>query len=242
MNPFAGRWTTLSQFVLTTCKNRDETHGYEHMRKVAFNAVNILGSNDDQQMILDTITVAWLHDINDHKYDKYGYLNTQLIIFISTLYDANWSQFILDIINRISFSKENMSIKNGITLDWDKKLGIYGRAIRDIVSDADKIEALDINRCEDYILHLNVNIGNEDLLYNLVEHSIEKLLRLVPEFIRTNEGFEIALPLHQKMMDRLVIKINDFPGQLNDKFRTLLPQINNKDKILYNTLKLKIKN
>jgi hypothetical protein len=44
------------------------------------------------------------------------------------------------------------------------------------------------------------------------------------------------------MMDRLVIKINDFPGQLNDKFRTLLPQINNKDKILYNTLKLKIKN
>lgn len=33
--PFDARWNILSEFVAETCKGRDDSHGYAHMKAVA---------------------------------------------------------------------------------------------------------------------------------------------------------------------------------------------------------------
>ncbi len=68
-------WDKLSNFTKEILKNRDETHGYDHLKKVAENSqqifVNTVPKNDEKYKYLEdlTITVAWFHDIVDHKYN-----------------------------------------------------------------------------------------------------------------------------------------------------------------------------
>lgn len=199
-------WDTLSNFVAETCRDRDATHGHAHMEKVAQNAMIILkelGIMDDNIIRLVTIG-AWLHDVADHKYDRDGTLDKKLDIFLHSITTELEFVRIKDVINKISFSKEDKYRKSGKFYEPDP--------VREIVSDADKIEAIGnigLIRCADYSREIYKEKNNEEIsddqLVNAVRlHSNEKLLRLLPEnFISTEAGKRMAQPLHDEMANTL---------------------------------------
>ena len=211
-------WCTLSDFVSDVCKGRDESHGHAHMKNVAETSSTIAcveySHHPSFQSIMEqTIIVAWLHDVPDHKYDEDGKLKQRVIEFLENEIKVPNAEYILDIIERISYSKEVRSSGNGNVLDWHEILGEEGVIVRNIVSDADKLEALGIiglKRCIEYATHVHKkktgkNITSETLVKNVVDHADEKLLRLKDEFIRTKAGKEMAESLHKEIEDRINI-------------------------------------
>ena len=73
----------LSNYVQNICRGRDESHGHSHMEKVANTATYIVNKDfkdhpDYLKILKDSLIVAWLHDVSDHKYDKDGTLDERL--------------------------------------------------------------------------------------------------------------------------------------------------------------------
>lgn len=216
MDKLQEKWNQLSQFVKETCKDRDDSHGYQHMKTVADTSliifVELYGlSNDNLEFAVDVITVAWLHDVADHKYEKGTNLKETLKTFLGQ-FSPDKCDLIINIIDRISFSKENSSIMIGKKLDWNDVLGEYGCKIRDIVSDSDKLEAIGRGGIERFIEYHNHTYANkynkEQISYELMikklkEHADEKLLRIKDEFIRTIPGKRFAEIKHKEMVEEL---------------------------------------
>ena len=78
--------------------------------------------------------------------------------------------------------------------------------LRNIVSDADKLEAIGevgIERCFAYRKELGADkeFSEEKILQDVLQHCDEKLLRLVPEYFRTIGGKEIGKGPHQYMVN-----------------------------------------
>ena len=205
------RWEILSEFVDEVCANRDKSHGWEHMKTVAEMSQMIVEKDykDEpecvyNQLMIDTITVAWLHDVADHKYDKTGELTNTLIKWGY----ANIGGFhnILEIIKLVSFSSENKAILAGKPIDYDKILGRHYARVRHIVSDADKLEALGsigMERAIGYTQHANPDYSEEQIIADVKKHADEKLLRLADEFMRTYTGKQIAKIRHSEMKSEL---------------------------------------
>lgn len=214
-------WDSLSNFVKKVCEGRDSSHGHEHMKSVAGTALYIY---DQLQYIEEykqfytnksykniVMVVAWLHDVSDHKYDPEHKLNVQINNFLNEFLSEEDIHLIFDIIDRISYSKEANSIKKGIPLDWEDVLGEDGCFIRDIVSDADKLEAIGsvgIKRCMEYQRHYfkekyGTEISYKKLVTKVKEHADEKLLKLKDNFIRTKVGKDLAKEPHDKMVEEL---------------------------------------
>ena len=204
------RWNKLSEFVQRTCADRDESHGHAHMKTVAETSRHIIEQDfrdrrHYRHLILDAITVAWLHDIADHKYDdKEGTLEKQLDEFghqnISNYKD------IKQVIKNVSYSSENKAIRAGEPLDYDKLLTPYYALVRHIVSDADKLEAIGqigITRALVYTRHANPTQTEAEVIANVRQHADEKLLRLAGEFIRTPTAQNIARKKHTEMVEGL---------------------------------------
>jgi len=186
----------LSKFVFETCKHRDESHGYDHMNAVANIStiiVSYLDNISDKQKSLITIC-AWLHDVNDHKYDNE---NEEVLNSFLELNFPEHKSLILDIIKRVSFSFEKKHGRN----DWLEVLGQDGLFVRNIVSDADKIEAININRCYLYERMKNPIFNDKETWMRVIEHYNEKLVLLKDNYLYTNSAKTIAEPLHQKMVD-----------------------------------------
>lgn len=208
-------WQALSTFVETVCEGRDASHGHDHMKKVACNALYIYENTDselkNEHVYNLVITTAWLHDVNDHKYKSKNDLTDQINEFLRQYYNESDTQLILNIIDRISFSKENKAKLQNQELDWQEVLGVTGCFVRDIVSDADKLEALGkigIERCIGYTKHLyfeknNKEISQEEVEAEVIKHCNEKLLLLKDHFIRTDAGKEMATPLHNETVEFL---------------------------------------
>lgn len=208
-------WNQLSAFVEKVCEGRDPSHGHEHMKKVAQNALFIYNntqSNLKNDHIRDlVITVGFLHDVIDHKYDPEKKLVPIMHDFLAQYYDETDVQLIINIIDRISYSKENNARKQNKKLDWQEVLGDTGCFIRDIVSDADKLEAMGkigVDRCIEYTIQYyreknHKGISYQELINEVIKHANEKLLRLKDEFIRTEIGKELARPLHDEMIKLL---------------------------------------
>ena len=212
-------WESLANFVRNTCAERDESHGYTHMEHVALNSVIILlgehnnvCSEIDQNVLSKVIIVAWLHDVADHKYDKDGALNTLVNDFLMNLLNDEFEcKLIMKIIDMISFSKENNALKAGKEIDFIKMLGITGAYVRNIVSDADKLDALGkggLERCIKYSIFAyeqkhNIPIPINQLYNEVMHHADDKLLRLKDEFIRTNTGKLIAVKLHSELLEEI---------------------------------------
>ncbi|QKF93610.1 HD superfamily phosphodieaserase [Fadolivirus algeromassiliense] len=211
-------WNRLSDVVLVTCEGRDDSHGYNHMLTVVKNALKIfeheMHSIDKiyhDQILKYIIIVAWLHDVADHKYDKDDTLKNKVRNFINTLVSDDETELICNIIDHISYSKENKAILSGHPIEFHIILGEIGSIVRDIVSDADKLEALGkigFERCVEYQKHYYKEKHNKDIPYDLLKlevkhHANEKLLRLKDEFIRTDYGKELAKPLHDELVNEL---------------------------------------
>jgi len=211
----------LSSFVKNICKDRDSSHGFDHMKSVADNAMCIAKEENiyDLEILEMILTVAWLHDINDHKYHDEGNKN-KLNKFIKKLFgnskfDNKFKyKLIIDTIDRISFSKENHVLNDPLkVLDWDEVLGQKGILIRNIVSDADKLEALGkggFKRCVDYVKHKNKSFNEKEIMVRVMKHSKEKLLRLKDEFIRTDCGKRMAIKLHDEFEKLLIERTHQY--------------------------------
>jgi HD superfamily phosphodiesterase len=203
-------WKSLSTFVKKTCCDRDESHGHVHMQQVAINSLNILMElndiNNKNRIIKMVITVAWLHDVSDHKYDPEHKLYLVINNFLKNYFNDDNTKLIVNIIDRISYSNENRHIINNYKLDWLEVLGEEGCLIRNIVSDADKLEALGnkgLKRCMMYTKEKNPEISHDDLVKEAKKHCDDKLLRLKDEFMRTSPGKNMATHLHDELVDVL---------------------------------------
>lgn len=206
---FNARWNLLSDFVKTICAGRDDSHGHAHMKAVAETTRFIIQKDwlyegDSIVVLLDAITAAWLHDVADHKYDHDGTLEQRLDAF-GTVNISNYNE-IKHVIKYVSFSTENKAILAGTPLNFPAILGAYYSQIRDIVSDADKLEAIGsigIQRCVEYTTHTNPTYTHAQVISDVKKHADEKLLRLASQFIKTPTARTIANIRHNEMEEWL---------------------------------------
>lgn len=218
----------IDEFVKEQCNGRDESHGYAHMKKVADNADHIWGNMKaiDIMEELNTSFISadrfisipliiklscMLHDVADRKYDKDGKLALNVQEFLMKYFDKEQTDLIINIIDRVSFSKEQEAIKSGERKEWENTLGSEGLFIRNIVSDADKLEALGeigFQRCKEYKTvkyHQDhgKEISNEELKAQMMEHGNEKLFHLRSKWMHTSIAKKMAIPLEQKLKDMI---------------------------------------
>lgn len=195
---------------------RGESHGVAHMDIVRENALHIWETMKDEYdedvrnyMCKLIIAVAQMHDVADHKYGK---TDDQIFCVrnaLSNFFDIDDVNLIMLIIEHISFSKEEKCIKSGEKPNWDI-LGPTGIIVRNIVSDADKLEAIGVigvERCIQFTKEtchkLGIEATNQYCIDRLIEHCDEKLFRLKDEFIRTVEGKRLAAIRQQEMKDEI---------------------------------------
>jgi HD superfamily phosphodiesterase len=204
-------WEICSNFVQMICSGRDPSHGHEHMQTVAQNAKFIAekdfaSCSNFPQLLQDVIVTAWLHDVADHKYDQTHQLE-KLMDEFGFKHFVNY-EHLKKVIKLISYSSENKAIQEGKPIDYSSILGPHYAIVRHIVSDADKLEAIGeigIKRCEEYTRHMNPELDSDHIAEKIYIHSLEKLLRIKHEFIRTDTGKSLAIPLHEQMVDILLM-------------------------------------
>jgi 5'-deoxynucleotidase YfbR-like HD superfamily hydrolase len=207
-------WRKCQEFVGAVCATRDPTHGLSHMQEVTElsllvhsmqkciatspTAAEKCAVTAETTAVPRIIVVAMLHDVNDHKYDLDGTLNTKVEEFLKFIEESEPAEFgltqkeLLQAIVSISYSKEK---KNGMRW-FEEKLPVDWVYVRDVVSDADKLTAIGLaglERCFTYQVEM---LSPERLavttplsvLQDVRAHSDEKLLRLNEQFIVTPGG------------------------------------------------------
>jgi len=138
----------LEHFVKRETSGRHPSHGYDHMKVVYENALLIMKNmNLTQNQRRWAIIVAWLHDVADHKYDLDGTIMNNVILFIEKIEPT--PNYIIECIKAVSFSTEKrMGYKH-----YENTLPPEWVIVRNIASDADKMEALGkmgVVRCIQY--------------------------------------------------------------------------------------------
>lgn len=150
---FEFEWEPLvKNEVFRWCDHRDSSHGGPHMEQVASNTKLLLqalfatpGSDlyikfahDLPCLASCCVLSAWLHDVIDHKYNDVSREELSQFLIINF---PDFADTILNVISRVSFSKErSQRLLDPDLLAWLDVLGEFGMLVRDIVSDADKLE------------------------------------------------------------------------------------------------------
>ena len=187
--------TLLYEFVSKHTRSFDETHGIEHALAVYNNAM-LIAQTDYPELDMEIIMYAsLLHDVRDHKYPE-SISQVVLEDFVYTAVHFSTANIILAIIDNVSFSKEVKGLRKQIDDETTKYL--------DIISDADKLEALGevgIKRCIGFTHMKGGNVPDD-----VIKHCHDKLLRLYTNgYIKTPSGRKLALPLH-KEVERYVLE------------------------------------
>lgn len=154
-------------FVKKNTTMFDDSHNWMHALCVAKNSTRILNTRD-------TLYLALLHDVCDHKYSN-TLPREKLSSWIHENISRNISCDIDAMIDMVSFSKQTSMEKVHPVLE--------------AVRDGDRMEAIGeigLERCKMF----SSLIGNK-VPENVVKHSYEKLLRLVPEGYIVNRNEEI---------------------------------------------------
>ena len=198
----------LKKFVQDHTRDRDSSHGYEHMEKVYDNAMTIctkLGDDIPLNILRWVTIVSWLHDVADHKYDKNGESRKYVQYFLQE-HIPEYAKEIMTCIDCISFSREK---KEGCKY-YEKLLSPEFVQVRNIVSDADKLEALGVaglERCEAYTRNVAYEnkafVTDEQVFLSVLLHCKEKLFILSSEYMRTVPGHEMAIALDAEMKEWL---------------------------------------
>ena len=194
LNKHAVLFQMLSDFVSETCATRDISHGWSHMKLVAETSIQIAeeyGLEDEQMRLV--LICAWLHDVDDH---KYGNENKEVLEAFLTENFSEEKTKILAIIERVAFSREKAWGRS----DWLAVLGIDGVIVRNIVSDADKLDAINAHRCYMYQKMKGSQLSEKELWQDVIQHCHDKLFYLKDKYILSYKGKILAEPLHEKMI------------------------------------------
>lgn len=182
---------TLLDFVSIHTSTFDTSHDVHHAVSVYKNAVDI--AQHDFPLMDNKILMyaCLLHDVCDHKYEHSISKEDRNKFIEETLNNKEQSKCVIDVIENISYSQEAKGLRK--TLEYPNC--VY----QDIVSDADKLEALGqvgLDRCIAFTLAKGGKVPDD-----VIEHCHEKLLKLKDNFIRTNRGKELAEPLHNIILE-----------------------------------------
>jgi len=194
------QYERLDFFVRKSMQDFDESHDYNHAKKVLENSLLIAISNEYRNAKLNLTTLvysAFCHDIRDHKYSN-SISFDEFYRFLKQEVPDN-ADDIVTIIDNISYSKQNKKrIETGSMKENDIPENL--KPYIDIVRDADRLEAIGktgLKRCEDYQL----SHGNK-VPEDVIKHCHEKLLKLLPEnFIVSEKAKELAIPLHDELLE-----------------------------------------
>lgn len=182
----------LYNFVKDSTSSFDESHDINHAFAVYINTMLIATEN----MELDILTYAsMLHDVCDHKYPE-SIKKEKLIEFINQELDEQKCKRVIKIIDNISFSKQIKGLRE--TLKYPDNIYL------DIISDADKLEAIGqigLDRCIAYTKATGGIIPDD-----VIKHCHEKLLLLKDHYIVTKKGKELAQPLHKVIENYISIQ------------------------------------
>jgi hypothetical protein len=203
------RWQLLSDFVQTVCAGRSHTHGHAHMKAVAERSSFLIQQDYTDRrhfrnLLQDATTAAWLHDVADHKYDHDGTLEQKLDTF-GTANIPNYTN-IKQVIKYVSYSTEQKAIASGTPLDFPAILGDYYSLVRDIVSDADKLESIGIKGMErsfTYNTDTNPTFTHAQVIAEVRKIYDEKLVKLATHFIKTPTARAFAKIAHKEMEEWL---------------------------------------
>ncbi len=205
------------------------------MTKVRENAEKIfdalVASGEHSQMLNPSMkkmvsAAAQFHDIADHKYVKDPHslgIEEELRKHFSDKASAS----LMKVMEAVSFSKERKLRKaaNAPTtpISFEATLGKAGCLLRDIVSDADKLEAIGsigVQRCLQYskesaVKTTGVEPTQTQLIKDLVVHGEEKLfIMLKHHYIRTSAGRSYANGLHTIMLNEVCSMLADQPDEI----------------------------
>lgn len=215
----------LDKIVQELTSDRGDSHGYAHLKRISRYAIGLArmmsddalmgprpspgpvrayGIVSDDYVTSYILTVAWIHDLLDHKYpDDYKRNLTAISDFIQAKTNLDL-KLVLAIVERISFSRE----KNLGDADWKDSIGEYGILVRNIVSDADKLDAIGkggLIRCMDYLKETYPSADRSELVGRLKQHAEDKLLKIKDHYIRTEEARAFAQVLHDEMEVELTL-------------------------------------
>jgi len=174
----------------------DDSHGKEHHLRVYAYAILICISLSASERLSDMALIsALIHDLIDPKYPNVEEKKKVLIAFLESAY-PDLKTSILWIIENMSYSKE---VKFGRPTHPDPEVLLA----RNIVSDADKLDALGIDgieRCQKYTKGAHPELTDKELLDEVKKHCHEKLLRLKDHFIVTPKGKSLAEEKHDYIL------------------------------------------
>lgn len=192
--------------------DRDISHGWNHVLQVCKNSLlisqyeNITNINK-----LNIIVICSLgHDIWDHKYVD----NSELLKenFRNSLLELKFSvediDCIIRIIDSISFSKEYKLRLIGQRFKFNNNDELK---LRNVVSDADKLESLGlvcIERMIEYEININKNHSIESHIEHITKHCNEKLYLLIDKnYIKTEYAKKLASVLLNEMKNIVENKV-----------------------------------
>lgn len=186
-------YSKLIEFVKDQTIDFDESHDLNHALRV-YNYCEKIIKFDNLKVDNNIIAYgALLHDLIDYKY-KCANREILVLKFIEDNLGQEYKNKIFSIINNISYSKE----KAGNLEELDEYLKLH----RDIISDADKIDALGfigIERCKTFILK-KIKPKDDEVEKLIVDYCKSKLINLLPIYIRTNAGKIFAQGEHDVIL------------------------------------------
>ena len=155
----------LTNFCAAATADRAPSHGVDHMTKVRVNAESIFdalaAAGEHTQMMNSQMrrmvsAAAQFHDIADHKYVA-DPASMGVEEELRKHFSDKASASLMKVIDAVSYSKEKKlraaSGKPEEPVSFVDTLGAAGSLLRDIVSDADKLEAIGsigVQRCLQY--------------------------------------------------------------------------------------------
>jgi len=204
---FISHLNEVKEFVKKMTFTYDESHDFNHAEAVATNAYEIclhetpkegpVGTiNEDE--ICTVIFAAYVHDVCDSKYIDVNKGVDMIRKELKKYCTESECNNIIEIITNISYSTEKK-------FGYPKLSSPRQQLLRDIVSDADKIEALGeigIMRCFAYERERSRDPSDEFIIrQNVIQHCKDKLLHLKDNYIRTQYGKTMAEKHHQVIVD-----------------------------------------
>jgi uncharacterized protein len=186
-------YTDLLIFVKKNTEQFDESHNYQHAISVYINAIIISKNTPYNKRVI--MYAAMLHDVCDHKYSE-AMPFEELEKFIHEKLNNEEAFYVIEIIKNVSYSKEIAGKRSVLPEPYNH--------ILDIVSDADRLEAIGytgISRCFKYTKSKNYKLDDNKIMDLVIHHCFEKLLKLYKQnYIKTDVGRKIAKPLHDEII------------------------------------------